>query len=799
MTAPLSQDQHAVALRELGQLDSETSVVFDRVAEIAARAFQAPVGMVNLLDADRQWSTGAFGWYAREMPRDVSFCSHAIAHRGEVMVVEDATADARFRGNPLVTNAPKIRFYAGAPLYDERGNALGALCVIGSEPRSFDASDRQLLLSMAGQVEGLLKRRMAGADAAALAVAYARAAHVEQDQLLAIVSSSIDLQSFIDRDYVYRYVNARYLDYWERRHEDIVGHSVSNLLGADLFNASVKALLDRAFAGETTRYEASFDYPVKGRRRMAMSYTPARDRHGAIFGVVATVQDIEDLKRGADLLAASLRELEEAQAIAKVGNWDWNIDTGGVTASRELYRLFGVEPAQLTNINEFRRRLHPDDRARVDAELAVARSGALAYEIEFRVIRSEGGYRDILAAGHAVRDTGGRVAHLIGACQDISHRKTAERALRESEQLNRSTFEQAAVGIAHVGADGSWLRVNDRLCQIVGYPRENLLASTFQDITHPDDLDTDLDLVRRVLAGEIKTYSMEKRYIHRDLSTVWINLTVSLVRDARGKPLHFISIVEDIDARKRSEYELRKSRLALTTAIDELQQQTVSLQRFIHVLSHDMREPLNTIVNFSGLLAESAAVAGGGADAKYLDFVQSGARRMQSLLSDLLNYVRLDRAEVRGIQVDLESVMRDVCADLMVQIERAGATVECAPLPLVVGDPSLLRLLLQNLVSNAIKFVEPDAKPVVKVFDTSTDSANWRIAVNDTGIGISEDAMKELFTPFTRLNTRRRFAGTGLGLAICKRIADMHGGTMEATSTPGAGTCFTLVLPRVQE
>jgi PAS domain S-box-containing protein len=147
-------------------------------------------------------------------------------------------------------------------------------------------------------------------------------------------------------------------------------------------------------------------------------------------------------------------------------------------------------------------------------------------------------------------------------------RRRADLALRDSEEVGRVTFEQAAAGIAHVGTDGTFLRVNEKLCAIVGYPREELLQLTFQDITHPDDLETDLNHVRRVLAGEIKTYSMEKRYIRKDRSLVWVNLTVSLVRTPSGEPRHFISVVQDITEHKRAEEAFRASDARLAAAAD---------------------------------------------------------------------------------------------------------------------------------------------------------------------------------------------------------------------------------------
>jgi PAS domain S-box-containing protein len=148
-------------------------------------------------------------------------------------------------------------------------------------------------------------------------------------------------------------------------------------------------------------------------------------------------------------------------------------------------------------------------------------------------------------------------------------RRRADQALRDSEENSRATFDQAAVGIAHVALDGRWLRVNDRLCAIVGYAREELLQLTFQDITHPDDLEQDRHVVHQVLSGEVASRSIEKRYIRKDRSPVWINLTVSVARSASGEPRHFIGVVEDISERSSAQEMLRASeaRLAAGAAL----------------------------------------------------------------------------------------------------------------------------------------------------------------------------------------------------------------------------------------
>jgi PAS domain S-box-containing protein len=171
-----------------------------------------------------------------------------------------------------------------------------------------------------------------------------------------------------------------------------------------------------------------------------------------------------------------------------------------------------------------------------------------------------------------VHDEEGRLTNFVGVQNDITERRRIEEVLRESEERFRATFEHAAIGAAQVGIDGRWLRVNRRLGEIVGYEPEELLKTTFQDITHPDDLEGDLAQVRRLLADELQTYTMEKRYLRKDGSAVWVNLTVSLVRNASGEPAYFIAAVEDISARKQTEEErdllLVKEQLARAEAVE---------------------------------------------------------------------------------------------------------------------------------------------------------------------------------------------------------------------------------------
>src|SRR5262245_12399958 len=221
---------------------------------------------------------------------------------------------------------------------------------------------------------------------------------------------------------------------------------------------------------------------------------------------------------------------------------------------------------------------------------------------------------------------------ILLAMQDISERKQAEEALRESEERFRGTFENAAVGIAHRDATSRFLRVNDKFCSIVGYSREELLQMTFRDVTHPDDLEADLSRHTALVRGEGPSYVLEKRYVRKDGSLVWAEQFASLQRDAAGKPAYDIAIVNDISERKRLEEELRRAKEAAEAA-------NRAKDEFLANVSHEIRTPMNAILGMTDLALDTLLTED---QRQYLTTVKSAADALLGIINDILDFAKIE-------------------------------------------------------------------------------------------------------------------------------------------------------------
>lgn len=249
------------------------------------------------------------------------------------------------------------------------------------------------------------------------------------------------------------------------------------------------------------------------------------------------------------------------------------------------------------------------------------------------------------------------------------------------------------------------------------------------------------------------------------------------------------------------EGEIRARRLAqeqLERVAAQLEASNRELQQFASVASHDLQEPLRKIVVFGDRLRAKFGDQLGEQGNDYIARMMNAAGRMQTLIDDLLEFSRVVTRARPFVAVDLAEVAREVLGDLEVAIEAKGAVVDVGAMPTLQADPTQLRQVLQNLISNAMKFQGDGAVPHVTIRAEETTccgAPGWSLSVRDNGIGFEQQHADRIFAPFQRLHGRSEFSGSGIGLAIVRRIVERHGGTIKAESSPGQGACFTIVLP----
>ena len=281
-------------------------------------------------------------------------------------------------------------------------------------------------------------------------------------------------------------------------------------------------------------------------------------------------REAQEWRRAQESLAKSEALLAQAQQIAGVGSWEWDVETDVVTWSDELYRIYGLEPHEFAaSFAGFLERVHPDDRERVVGTIQETMERQASCTFEHRIVRPDGAVRTLHARAACETAAGGRLVRMSGTGQDITDRERRERTLRETEALFRGAFERAPIGMALTRPDGTFERVNDALCRMLGYPREELTGRRFRDLTHPEDLPVDLEALRAMLAGERDSHHSHKRYIHANGHPVWVALSVALVRDDAGAPLYFVSQMEDITERLEMEEALRDAEARFRKVFEE--------------------------------------------------------------------------------------------------------------------------------------------------------------------------------------------------------------------------------------
>lgn len=580
--ARLHDPMRLQALRQTGLLDSDPEPTFDRITRLVCRLLQVPVSLISLVDSDRQFFKSSQGLpepvaTARATPLSHSFCQHVVS-KGEPLVVENAPTDALVCDN-LAVRELGVRAYVGYPLRAADGEVIGSLCAIDTQPRQWSEADRQTVMDLAAIVT----------DEIALKTHMQRRQLVEEQlQFQALLLDTVQ-QAVIATDLAGKILH------WNRYAERLYGWTQAEVLGRSMMGVTMlPQVAPAAQMMADLRQGESWSGEFMVRRRDGSTFpahvtnSPFYDVQGNLLGIVGISRDISERKRYEAALLESTQRLRHV--IDNLFTFVGLLTPDGILieANRTALEAAALQPDDV--INKPFSETYWWSYSSITQDLLrtaitkAANGQASRFDVRVRLGADHFIIIDFMLA--PIMDEAGNVTFLVPSGLDITERKAAEVALQQSEEYFRSTFENAAVGIAHVAINGSWLRVNQRLCDIVGYTRAELLQIDFQTITHPDDLDRDLVHFQRLLAGACERYQLEKRYFHRDGHLVWIYLTVALQRDSEGNPLYAISVIEDISERKSAEarlHYLAEANVVLNSSLDY----HLTLQQLTELLTPD--------------------------------------------------------------------------------------------------------------------------------------------------------------------------------------------------------------------
>lgn len=512
------------------------------------------------------------------------------------------------------------------------------------------------------------------------------------------------------------------------------------------------------------------------------------------------------LRKGNEELAAkeiALRESHEnfSNAISSIKDYSilildpqgkiltWNAGAErikGYKASEVIGRSFAIFYPE-----EERAKGHPEELLRI-----AAREGR-AEEESWR-IRKDGArfLGDVVIT--ALTGENGQLRGFIKVTRDVTEMKRAQEEIKQTNDFLNKILENIPNMIFVKDAkDLRFVRFNKAGEELLGIPRRELIGKNDYDFFPEKEADFFTAKDRKTLE-EGKLLDIPEETIQtKDKGSRILHTKKFPVHGSDGKPQYLMGISEDITEQKEQE-DLKIYLKALETSNKEMQD-------FVFVASHDLQEPLRKIQSFGEFLDEEYGKNLDETGRGYIERMRSAASRMQRLINDLLSLTRVTTKAQPFAPIELSQVLQEVLSDLETRIQEKGAKVEAGPLPALEADPTQMRQLFQNLLSNALKFQRPGVPPIMRISATvpgegsSEREGRCRIRVEDNGIGFDNKYAEQIFKVFERLHGRDEYEGTGIGLAICRKVVERHGGSIVAEGFPGKGAAFTIVLPLQQK
>lgn len=481
------------------------------------------------------------------------------------------------------------------------------------------------------------------------------------------------------------------------------------------------------------------------------------------------------------LLEQNITALQEAQALTHLGSWRWDVDTGAVFWSDELYRIYGLKPQERKiGFQDFLELIYLDDRARIGAVIGAAFKSGEPFDFEHRIMLPDKKLRILYGKGTAVRGDSGAIIAMIGTSQDITDKKKADDTLFLSDERFKAVTAATNDVIYDADLVESLTWFNNALFSEYGYPERSIRPRQwFFDNIHPEDVTRITQSIDKALVGTDINWSADYRLKRHSGNYVDVRDRAHIVRDADFNAIRIIGSILDISQQK----ELGRAK-----------------DKFISLVSHQLRTPLTAMRLHTEMLADGQ---GGELNSKgqtYVEKIETSTVRMIQLVSDILNVSQIERGRLKAVPVptDITALIAWHIDEISPSAASKQATIVFKPaesLPLVSVDPLLFSQIMHNLLSNAVRYTQaPDSIITVSFIKTNT---GYELCVKDQGIGIPKSVQRKVFTSFFRAENAVKMhgEGTGLGLYFIKLIVESTGGKTWFETTENIGSSFYVTLP----
>lgn len=521
---------------------------------------------------------------------------------------------------------------------------------------------------------------------------------------------------------------------------------------------------------------------------------------------IAVIEDISGRKVAEESLRLSEERYRSLVTATAATVWVTNPE-GGFSDPQPMWQAFTGQPWEDHRGYGWANMLHPDDAERMTGTWRESVIAPKPYFNEGRIFHAETGeYRHCEARATPLLNRDGSVREWFGLTIDVHDRRLAEHLLLEQYEHTERLLSTMLDGYILADGAGQLIDVNPAYCEMVGYSRDGLRAMNIQQLEAAlpqAEIESRIVAIRQ--AGRLRFETIHR---HRDGRSIDLDVSITALPTApSGAPL-IAAFVRDITERKLGEAALQRSeeslrelnssleqRVAERTA--ELAETNAELNAFAHSVSHDLRAPLRAMEGFAAALAEDYSEQLDEVGCEYIQHIVDSAKRMDTLVNDLLAYSRLGRTELRVQTIGLASIVKEALSQLGSDVEACHAEVDVVDgMPTVLGHKATLVQAVTNLLSNGMKFVAHGVRPQLKVWTEANDDGTIRLWVEDNGIGIDAEYRDRIFRVFERLHGIETYPGTGIGLAIVARACERLGGRCGVESTLGQGSRFWIEFSR---